>query len=168
MRRDALKSTVPLSWFSRCKFVKAPLFPILEMCGRIFLLLSWGWSISVAYAQGFAFINPPPANVFPQLSDVPVYVEGATIELIWSASASFGPVTIALRAMQDGILLPSSGINENIICTVQPFCSHSIVDSSRMLIFDNSKLGWQQYTMAGTIQPRPLTIPNLLPRCYRI
>ena len=103
-----------------------PFLPLyFEMRRRISLLLTWALSRQLARAQDMEFINPPRANVFASPSLNPVYVEGTTIEVIWTANSSFYPITIALRAKQDGILFPSSGIQGSILCTPRYLSQYS-------------------------------------------
>ena len=82
-----------------------------------FLLLLLVAIIGLVAAEDFVFINPPASNVFTDETKWPVYTQGSTIEIIWTANSSFDPITIALRASTDGILSPSSGIQGSILCT---------------------------------------------------
>lgn len=88
----------------------------MTMREQFFSLLILGVVVILVGAEDFAFINPPPSNVFTGSSDFPVYTQGSTIEIIWTANSSFDPITIALRASVDGILQPSSGIQGAILC----------------------------------------------------
>ena len=69
----------------------------------------------VSTALAADFVNPPASNVFSSPKNFPVYTEGSTIELIWTANSSYRPLSIVLRAASDGILVPTSGIDGVIL-----------------------------------------------------
>lgn len=64
------------------------------------------------------FVNPPSSNVVVSSQSFPVYATGSSILVSWTSNSSYEPLNIVLRAIQDGILTPSSGVDETILSTL--------------------------------------------------